>query len=58
MIKAMGIFNPLMRELGEMLYQYDRDYIFDSTKFEKAYDFTPTPYPEGARRVVQGSTAP
>lgn len=54
LIKTMGLFHPLMGELGEMLYQYDRDYIFDSTRFEKAYDFAPTPYSEGARHVVQG----
>ena len=55
LIQAMGLFHPLMRELSEMLYQYDRDYIFDSGKFEKAYSFTPTPYAEGARRVARES---
>nr|PZN57207.1 MAG: NAD-dependent dehydratase [Bacteroidota bacterium] len=51
-IKVMGLFNPLMGELSEMLYQFDRDYVFDSTKFERTYKFTPTPYHEGARQVV------
>ncbi len=53
MIRIMAMFNPLMRELSEMLYQYDRDYIFDSSKFEKAYNFTPTSYAEGARRMIK-----
>src|SRR5690606_3239194 len=53
LVTVMGLFNPLMGELSEMLYQFDRDYIFDSTKFERTYNFTPTPYTEGARAVVK-----
>jgi hypothetical protein len=34
-----------------MLYQYDRDYIFDSSKFEKEFNFTPTPYKEGIHQT-------
>lgn len=41
MLKAAGIFVPMMAELAEMLYQYDRDYYFDSSKFNKAFNFTP-----------------
>jgi hypothetical protein len=44
---------PIMRETVEMLYQYDRDYVFDSRKFEAAFDFSPTPYEEGIRKVIQ-----
>jgi len=25
-----------------IIYQYDRDYVFDSTKFTKAFGFKPT----------------
>lgn len=34
MVSVMGWFNPIMRELNEMLYQLDQDYFFDSTKFD------------------------
>ncbi len=37
MIRLVGIFVPIMREFPEMLYQNDRDYIFDSSKFEKRF---------------------
>lgn len=57
-VKLMGLFNPVMRELGEMLYQYDRDYIFDSSKFERAYSFKPTSYQDGARAVVAAGNRP
>lgn len=49
LIQAAGLASPLLRELGEMLYQNDRDYVFDSSKFERRFQFTPTPYEEGIR---------
>lgn len=52
-IRIMGLFNPIMKEFVEMLYQYDQDYIFESSKFEKAYSFKPTPYEMGIREVVK-----
>jgi nucleoside-diphosphate-sugar epimerase len=51
-LRIMGLFNPLMRELPEMLYQYDRDYVFNSDKFEKYYHFSPTSYMDGIRAIV------
>lgn len=41
--------NPTMAEVLEMLYQYEEPYVFDSSKFNRAYDFTPTSYAEGIR---------
>ena len=38
----LGLFIPVMRELKEMAYQYDRDYFFDSSKFEKRFNYKPT----------------
>ncbi|MDQ3111516.1 MAG: NAD-dependent epimerase/dehydratase family protein [Bacteroidota bacterium] len=54
MLKLVGIFIPLMREMPEMMYQYDRDYIFDSSKFSKRFpDFRTTSYAEGVRLTVK-----
>ncbi len=52
-IKTAGLFIPIMRELGEMLYQYDRDYVFSSEKFEKHFGISPTPYQEGIKEMVK-----
>lgn len=52
MIQIIGWFVPVMKEMVEMAYQYDRDYIFDSGKFEKRFNFTPTPYADGIRAIV------
>src|SRR5690606_39790903 len=52
MVRLLGLFMPLMRESVEMLYQYDRDYVFDSSKFEKEFNWKPTPYGEGIRQII------
>ena len=52
-VKVMGLFINPMREMYEMLYQYDRDYVFDSSKFENHFNIKPTPYAEGIKNTVQ-----
>jgi nucleoside-diphosphate-sugar epimerase len=51
-MKIAGWFNPLNREVYEMLYQNDSPYLFDSSKFDREFDFQATPYPEGVRSAV------
>ncbi len=41
-----------MRESVEMLYQYDQDYVFDSSKFEKEFSFKPTAYENGIETII------
>ncbi len=53
MLRLVGLFNPLVRELPEMLYQNDSDYVFDSTKFNQRFNFTPTSYAEGIKKTVR-----
>ena len=48
-----GLFVPLLKELKEMMYQYDRDYFFDSSKFEKAFNYTPVPPAEAVRIMIE-----
>ncbi len=42
MMGLLGIFIPVMKEFKEMAYQYDRDYVFDSTKFERKFGIKPS----------------
>ena len=53
LVRIIGLFVPIMREMVEMMYQFDRDYVFDSGKFEKRFDFKPTPYIDGIREIVK-----
>lgn len=55
MMKALGLFMPIMRELPEMMYQYDRDYVFDSRKFDERFGSRATSYAEGVKLTVSGS---
>ncbi|WP_202912273.1 Rossmann-fold NAD(P)-binding domain-containing protein [Sphingobacterium olei] len=41
MVRGFGLIVPVMKELAEMNYQYDRDYYFDSSKFNDYFKFTP-----------------
>lgn len=46
-VQLMGLFIPFMKNVVEVFYQYDQDYVFDSSKFERAFDFRPTSYRNG-----------
>lgn len=47
MLSMLLLFNKAIKENNEMLYQNDSDYLFDSTKFEKAFNYKPISYEEG-----------
>ena len=46
-VRLLGIFVPVLREFVEMMYQYENDYFFDSTKFENAFHVQATAYRDG-----------
>jgi len=53
MVWGAGWFDSNIREVYEMLYQYEFDYVFDSTKFTRAFGFQPTTYAEGIHITAQ-----
>jgi len=53
MIRFLGFFVPYMRELVEMLYQYDRDYFFDSSKFNSHFNYLPTTPREAIQQMLK-----
>jgi nucleoside-diphosphate-sugar epimerase len=54
MIRVIGVFNPLVRELNETLYQFERPFVSDASKFQGAFGpFEPTPHAEAVRRTVE-----
>jgi len=42
-----------MKEILEMMYQNKKDYIFDSSKFEKRFALRPTPYHIGIKETIK-----
>ena len=52
MIRMMGLFVPAMKESYEMLYQFEKEYVFNSDKFEKRFGVRPTPYKDGIAQML------
>lgn len=52
MIRLLGLFVPIMREFPEMLYQYNQDYVFDSSKFEKQFGLKATTPEAGVKEMI------
>jgi nucleoside-diphosphate-sugar epimerase len=52
MLKILGIFIPVLKETVEMVYQYEYPYHFDSAKFQRKFNFTPTSYRIGIANNV------
>jgi nucleoside-diphosphate-sugar epimerase len=53
MIRILGLFKTELRELVEMSYQNDSDYLFSSSEFEKTFDFIPTTYQKGLEETLK-----
>lgn len=55
MLRLMGVFVPVVRESIEMLYQFEYDYRFDSSKIERALELIATAYREGIAASLEDS---
>jgi len=51
-LRAMGWFNPTIRELGEMLYEFKQPFIVDGSPFEETFGMAPTPLDESLAATV------
>ena len=52
MLHILGLFIPSMKEFPEMIYQFEQDYIFDSSKFEKRFGTEATAPKDGIRSLL------
>jgi len=53
MMGLVGLFIPIIKEFKEMAYQYDRDYFFDSSKFEKRFNYKPVSAEVAVRELIK-----
>jgi nucleoside-diphosphate-sugar epimerase len=54
MLKIMGWFNPMLRELAELFYLFETPMILDDSKLLARFPgIVKTPYDEGIRRTVE-----
>jgi nucleoside-diphosphate-sugar epimerase len=56
-LKMTAAFMPLMRELDEMLYQWDEPFVVDDRRFRERFQLGPTNVDEAAARTVEWATA-
>lgn len=52
MMGLLGLFIPILRELKDVSYQFERDYFFNSSKFNKRFNFTPVTPETGIKEMV------
>jgi hypothetical protein len=51
-LRAMGVFSKDVRELAEMLYQFEQPFVMDSAATQAAFGLRPTPLAEAAAATV------
>ncbi|MFB4305916.1 NAD-dependent epimerase/dehydratase family protein [Actinomadura sp. GTD37] len=49
---ALGLFSPMLKELRETRYQFDRPYILDSSAFQSTFAMAPTPLGDALETIV------
>jgi len=52
MLGAIGIFNPMLREVAEMAYEFEAPFVMDTTKFARVFGSHPTPHRESIRATI------
>ena len=52
-LRALGLFSADMRELGEVLYQFQRPFVMDSTASQEQLGLHPTPLQVAAKETVE-----
>ena len=54
MLGIGGRVVPILRELREVEYQFQRPYVLDSSAIERELGLVPTPWAEVCRGTVEG----
>ncbi len=52
MLWLLGLFNADVRELREMLYEFEQPFVVDSSAFERTFGMAPTPMAQGIAETV------
>ena len=52
-LRMMGLFNPGIREMIEMLYEFEEPFVVDDSKFERSFGQRATPLKEAIANTVR-----
>jgi nucleoside-diphosphate-sugar epimerase len=53
LLRAMGLFNPGMREIIEMLYEFEEPFVVDYSRFEREFGEQATPLREAIQHTLR-----
>jgi nucleoside-diphosphate-sugar epimerase len=53
LLPIMGMVVPILREMVEMRFQFDRPYRVEAADFVQAFDFKPTPFATGLATTLE-----
>ena len=42
-VRGLGLFNPVLRELGETYYQFGEPFVLDTSKYQAVFGAAGTP---------------
>jgi len=51
-MRVLGLFNPMMRELAEMSYEFDQPFVLDTSKYQSMFGTAGTPLATAMRGTV------
>jgi nucleoside-diphosphate-sugar epimerase len=52
MIRLVGLVNPMVRELGELAYEFKAPFVLDGTKYQRAFGGAPTTHAAAIRATL------
>ena len=51
-VRALGLVNPMLRELAEMAYEFDQPFVLDTSKYQSAFGAAGTPLADAIAATV------
>jgi nucleoside-diphosphate-sugar epimerase len=57
MLGLLGLVNPIVREMSEMLYEWNKPFVMDSSAFQGAFGMQPTPLRTAVEATVDWNRA-
>ena len=57
LLRLAGLVSPGARQIPEILYQFDRPFVLDSTAAQKAFNLTPAPTDQALGETIRAMKA-
>jgi nucleoside-diphosphate-sugar epimerase len=58
LMRALGLFNPMLRELFEMAYEFEQPFVLDTTKYQSTFGAAGTPLATAIASTVDWYRSP